>query len=73
MYSKEDMMKDERAALKAIELYQRSTGVEPEVIRHSPLHYNMADLVTGLMKLAAEKGLTWARVVADAKEGVAAK
>ncbi len=64
------MKKRARLALKAVKEFQERNGVEREIIRHSPLHYNMADLVHGLMLLCKEQGLDFSHVVRDAKEGL---
>lgn len=61
-------MKDSTAAEKAVKCYQRALEVDPQIIKHVPLHYGMADLVSGLMQLAAARGLDWKTIVRDAKE-----
>jgi len=60
--------KDIKAALAAVRFYQRTRGVEEEIVRHSPLHYHIADLVTGLMELSKREGLNFRRILKDAGE-----
>lgn len=63
-------MTQAQAARQAVSLYEESLGASRMELKHVPLHYQMADLVTGLLKLAAKEGLDWSAIVRDGKEGL---
>lgn len=53
-----------------VRAHAMSLGTSPQDFRDTPLHYPMADLVTGLMLLAEAKRIDFEAVLRDAREGV---
>ena len=57
-------------AMETVKAHATAEGMAPDTFINIPLHYHMADLVTGLMLLAKQEGLEWDQIVSDAKEFV---
>ena len=55
-------------AMKTVKTHSMAEGMAPRTFANTPLHYHMADLVTGLMLLAKQEGLEWDKIASDAKE-----
>jgi hypothetical protein len=58
-------------ALKVVKAYEASLGMDMKDFEHIPLHYSIADLVSGLMLLAKREGLDFAEILKDARGVVA--
>ncbi len=57
-----------KRAAKAVLDHARAMGAPPDEVKHVPLHYHMADLVSGLLLLAEQEGLDFEAVLKDARE-----